>query len=279
MSLWNYTQLTKKICFPHKRMRKIPNPIQRASFCICHKASYTVEAAIVIPLISMYLVMLLFFFPILKIQCVVDEALMYAGRKTAVECSVLESEEILAISAETYMLYVLKDNSLVDKYIKHGMWGIQLWNSSFEGEDIILRAEYVVKLPFSFGGLGEIRLSSQNSFRKWSKSIHEEAPGGYVYVTETGEVYHKNIYCRSIHLSVKSCVVEEISSLRGKNGQRYYECDRCEWISEKKERVYYTDYGTLYHKDIACSAIKRMVEKIKIEEIEGTRPCNFCCES
>ena len=279
MSLWNYTQLTKKICFPHKRMRKIPNPIQRASFCICCKASYTVEAAIVIPLLSMYLVTLLFFFPILEIQRAVDEALMYAGRKTAVECSVLESEEILALSAETYMLYALKDNSLVNSYLKQEMWGIQLWESSFDGEDIVLRADYVVKLPFSFGRLGEIPLSSQNRFRKWSKSESGEDQGDYVYVTETGEVYHEDINCRSIRLSVKSCATETVSSLRGKDGQRYYECNECQWISEKKERVYYTDYGTLYHKDIGCSAIKRMVEKIKLEEIEGKRPCKFCCES
>lgn len=279
MSLWKFFLFVIKICFPHRRMRKIPNPIQRASFCICHKGSYTVEAAVVIPLFAMYLVTILFFFPIMEIQCAVDEALMYAGRKTAVESCVMESEELLALSAEAYMLYALRDNSLVEKYLKHGAWGIQFWKSSFDGEDIILHAEYIVKLPFSFGEIGEITLSSQNRFRKWSAGRTLEESGEYVYVTENGEVYHKNINCRSIRLSVKSSTIESISFLRGKDGQRYYECNQCVWTDEKKERIYYTDYGTLYHKDIACSAIKRMIEKIRLEEIGGKRPCSFCCES
>ena len=78
---------------------------------------------------------------------------------------------------------------------------------------------------------------------------------------------------------MKSGTCGEIIFLRGKNGQCYYECSRCDWKDEEKETVYYTDYGTLYHKDIRCSSIKRLVEKIKLEEIGERRPCHFCYES
>ena len=275
MSLWTFFQSEQKLRSPHRRALNIPKQIQRASFYTCQRGSYTLEAAVVIPLLAAYVVTLLSFFTILQVQCAVEEALMYAGRKTAVESSVVDSEEALFLSAEAYLLYALRDNSFVEENIKHGAWGIALWRSEFGDEDITLRAEYVIELPISCFGIGEIKLSSQNCFRKWigDRPVEE---GNFVYVTVHGVVYHANLSCRSINLSVQDTTIGMIPYLRGENGQKYDECNRCEWKDSKKERVYYTDYGTFYHKDIACSAIKRTVEKIKIEDVGERRPCSFC---
>lgn len=276
MTLWTFFQSENIIRSPHKRTCFISNLIQRASFCTCQKGSYTLEAAVVIPLLAAYLVTILSFFSILEIQCEVDEALLYAGRKTAVESSIVDSEEALFLSAEAYLLYALRENTLIENQVKHGALGITLWRSEFDGKDILLQAEYVVKLPISFLGIGEIELSSQNYFRKWTGNKSKKEAGNYVYVALHGEVYHADLSCRAINLSVQATSIESISFLRGKNGQKYYECTRCEWKDTKRERVYYTDYGSLYHKNIACSAIKRTVEKIKIDEVKDRRPCGFC---
>ena len=277
MTLWRFFRLEKMKLFPHRRINKKHNPIQRASFCTCFQGSYTIEAAVIIPLVAAYLVILLWFFIILELQESVNEAVLYAGRKTAVESSVVESEELLFLSTEAYMWYALQDNMLVKRYIENGFGGISLWDSNFEGEDIYIRAEYTAELPFSIGNIGSIRLSSQNYFRKWIGDYPKEEKG-YVYITKSGEVYHIKLSCRSINRKVNEGSIEEISKLRGKDGQRYYECSHCEWKDSKKERIYYTDYGTLYHKDIGCNAIKRQVEKIPIDEVGERRPCSFCCE-
>lgn len=279
MTLWNYIQSQNIPRFPYRRsIKHKKNPIQRASFCACCKASYTLEAAIVIPLLAAYLVTILYFFVIFDLQCTVDEALLYAGRKTAVESCVVESEELLFLSAEAYLLYALQEEPLVEQYVENGRLGIQLWKSSFYGETIYLRAEYTVELPISLWGIRSLKLSSQNCFRKWTGDNPVEENGNYVYVTKSGEVYHASLNCRSIQRSVKETTIEQIPDLRGKDGQRYYECSRCEWKDSKKERVYYTDYGTLYHKDMECTAITRVVEKVKLEEVDGRRPCSFCYE-
>lgn len=280
MTLWNILQSKEEFNFPHKRRRKIIyNPIQRASLCTCQKGSYTLEAAVVIPLLAMYLVTILYFFVIFHLQCDVDEALLYAGRKTAVESSVVESEELLFLSAEAYLLYALQENSLVERWIENGALGIRLWKSSFYGEEIYLQADYTVKLPISLWGIGTLDLTSQNRFQKWvGDNPIEEEDGNYVYISRNGEVYHEDMACRSIQRSVKETSIGEISNLRGKDGQRYYACSRCKWQDDKKERVYYTDYGTLYHKDSACDAITRVVEKVKLDEVGSRRPCSFCCE-
>ena len=277
MSLWIVSQSEQNRQFPQKRMQIIPNQIQRTSLCACYAASYTLEAAIVIPLLAGYLVTILFLFTLLDIQCAVQEALFYAGRKTAVESSIVESDELLFLSAETYLLYALKDNEQIEKYVENGLWGISLLESRFERDYIFLEANYVIEFPISVLGIGQMELSSSQTFRKWMGDRILEEDGQYVYITPTGEVYHASLSCRVINLSVKETTADAIAFLRGKNGQKYYECTRCEWKDYKKERVYYTDYGELYHKDIGCSAIKRTVEKILMEEIEGRRPCSFCC--
>ena len=279
MSLWTFFQSHTKIGSPQNRafkIQKIPNKNQRASFCICPRASYTLEAAVVIPLLAGYLVTLLFFFSILEIQCEVDEALLYAGRKTAVESSVVDSQEALFLSAEAYLVHALKENTQIERFVKNGIWGVSLLGSEFEGDDIVLKANYVVKLPISFLGLGEIQLSSQNCFRKWTGDREIEEEGDYVYVTPNGEAYHGNLACRSLNLSTKACTLEEIFALRGADGQKYYECTWCDWEDSNRERVYYTEYGVLYHKSISCSALKRTVDKIKLEDVGDRHPCSFC---
>ena len=278
MTLWICFQFDNVDKTPHRREKHILYPIQRASLCICQRGSYTLEAAVVIPLVAIYLVTLLFFFSIIEIQCDVDEAILYAGRKIAVESSVVESEEVLFLSAEAYLQYALQDSALVEKYVQNGVWRVSLWKSHFYDEEIILCAEYTIKFPIPIPGIGTITMYSQNYFRKWLGDHPETEEGEFVYVTLYGETYHGTKSCRVLQISVKETSIEAIPFLRGLNGQCYYECTKCEWQNNLKERVYYTDYGTRYHKDISCSAIKRLVEKIKLEEIGERRPCSFCYE-
>ena len=132
MTLWNFFQSRKRKQIPHKRRRRHKNnPIQRASFCICWKGSYTLEAAVVIPLVAAYLVTVLSFFIILNIQCAVDEALLYTGRKTAVESSIVESEELLLVSAKAYMHHALHENALNIKNNKKGKYGHQICSNQW----------------------------------------------------------------------------------------------------------------------------------------------------
>lgn len=276
MSLWTFFQSEYALCSPQERMDKIPQDNQRASFYICRRASYTVEAAVVIPLLAGYLVLLLSFFRIIQVQCAVDEALLYAGRRTAVESSVVDSEEALFLSAEGFLLYALKDNPLVEDVVVHGKAGIHLWESKFEGETISLKASYVVELPIHFLGVQKVELSSQNLFRKWNTAKPQEKESRIVYVTPTGEVYHVDIGCRSLNLSVKDASIWEVENLRGANGQKYYRCTRCKWTTGNNRRVYYTDYGTLYHRSVSCSALKRTIMRISIEEVGERRPCKWC---
>ena len=245
------------------------------SFIACRKASLTLEATIVVPLMIGFLAIILFFFRVVQVQSIVEEAIIYAGREVAVESSVVSSEELLFISAEGHMLEAIRDRG-IEAYIENGIVGISLWESNFEGTDIVLRANYRMKLPVAFFEIKTIGLSSENHFRKWIGSEELEKNGNWVYVTENGTVYHASISCRVLDLSVQRIEFREIEQLRGANGQKYYACRRCKENSIKKESVYYTDYGRLYHEDINCSFLKRSAKRVLITGVQGKNACSYC---
>lgn len=228
----------------------------------------------VIPLTIGFLVCILFFFRVIQVQAAVEQALIDAGRAIAVESSVVDSEEVLLVSAEALLLTSLQHDPVVESYVENGVLGIWLLESDFSGEEIVLRAEYQIKLPVSFFEVEDISLVSENSFRKWIGNSGRATEGEWVYITPNGLVYHTRVDCRSLDLSVKSAIGTTISQLRGKDGQKYYPCSRC--MQEELGNVYYTDYGTLYHGDVSCGALKRTIQKVSIREVGGRRLCSYC---
>lgn len=276
MSLWFFSINHMNERSPQQRTYiYIPVFSQRTSFCVRQKASYSIEAAVVIPLLAGFLVTILSIFQILQVQCSIEEALLYAGRRTAVESSVVESEELLFLSAEAYLIEALYEEPLLDKYVENGIWGVQLWESRIDSQMIYLNATYIIKIPILFWDIGQVEFISQNKIRRWNVSHCDNLGANYVYITPTGEVYHATTGCRVLDLSIHKTDIENILALRGKNGQKYYACTRCA-LGIENGKVYYTDYGTRYHKNISCSFLKRTIDKVSIKEVGNRRPCSYC---
>lgn len=263
-------------CTP-REMKDNMQPKRETSFCIYQRASMTVEAAVVIPLTMGFFVSILFFFRVLFVQAAVEEALVYAGRMAAVESCLTDTEGALFLSAEGLFRYKLSQEKDVKRYVTGGIVGVSLLGSQMSGKEIQLTANYMVKLPISFFGYKGIWLSSKNSFVKWkgdlyTGSLQEE----WVYITETGSVYHKDTSCRSLDLHIQEGLLKDVSSYRGANGQKYAPCDRCLQDIREIQVVYFTDYGKLYHGKLSCSALKRTISKVLLSQVGGRRACSFC---
>ena len=276
MHLWTLFQT--KICdgSPQRRTYNRNKTAQRASFCICLKASYTLEAAVVIPILAGYVVTMLFFFQILQVQYDVEEALLYAGRKAAVESSIIDSDVAVLLSAEAFLLHALDGNEKVERFVKHGKWGVRIEESYVTDEMIELRASYELALPLAFFGFEKIELNSRNSFRKWNYAQLKSDDGEWVYITPSGEVYHATTECRVLKLSIQAVPIGQIEEKRGANGQKYSECKVCAWENSGEGTVYCTNYGVLYHKNVSCVFLKRTIEKVTLEEAVERRPCKYC---
>ena len=96
-----------------------------------------------------------------------------------------------------------------------------------------------------------------------------------VYVTVYGIAYHSDINCGYLELSLKAVDEREIDDLRNQNGGKYKECLACKG-SVGTHKAYIADYGTKYHKSLECSAIKRTMYKVPLENVHGMGGCSKC---
>ena len=116
--------------------------------CLRLSAVFTLEAAVVMPVLACFFVSVLFFFRIMQIQLEVQKALDDTGRKLAV-CAAAVSSDGAALPgmAEALLLREMADRTEAETYITGGKFGISLIGSDFSGEEITLRAAYHIRLP------------------------------------------------------------------------------------------------------------------------------------
>jgi hypothetical protein len=249
---------------------------KKASLCARQKGSYTLEAAVILPLLAAFFVAILFFFRVLQVETQVQEALDYASRKTACEASTVSSEVALGASAEGYFRKELSQYTLPGKYVWGGSVGISLLGSSYEGSQVSLRATYTMKLPVAFFGWKGVAISQGSAVHKWIGDRDDGQQADYVYVTETGTVYHRSRDCSYLDLSIHTANFTSVGGLRNKSGNKYYACSECGAKTTVSGLVYITNYGTAYHAKLTCSGLKRTIYLIPISEVGTKGPCSRC---
>ncbi|HPU62766.1 MAG TPA: hypothetical protein PK304_01285 [Mobilitalea sp.] len=182
----------------------------------------------------------------------------------------------------------LKDNSFNSSCIAGGFEGISFeYSRILQGnEDIDIVASYKVRIPIRFFGLLEKDVIQRVKLRGWSGikisplySVVEEddqSKEKFVYVTESGSVYHLDLNCSHIKLSVKS--INGVPTWqRNNNGGKYYPCESCIKGEHSKTGTYYiTDYGDRYHLNKDCSRIKRTIRQVPLSEVEQLALCKRC---
>ena len=150
--------------------------------CICISGSITVEAAIIIPMFACFFAFILFYFQIMQIYINVQNALEQAGGRIAILSemeiaedrmdSVVENKkditqniEYLAL-AKTQVYLKLKENAAIAHYVSCGVMGINLLASEFDGDYILLKANYRVKFPIKIFGNIDFFVTQKTRFRK-----------------------------------------------------------------------------------------------------------------
>lgn len=236
------------------------------------RASYTLEAAVVIPLCCAFLVSLLFLFRVIFVEAVVSEALIETGRTISVEASAIENEEVLLASAEVLF------RANIAKYDNPPNLIISLLGSDFSSDIMVLQADYDINMPFSIFSLPKISVSQKEAFRKWTgEGEQTEGLEEYVYITAEGKAYHLTRNCSALNVSTQSTDMGKIAGLRNKDGAKYYACTHCVAKNTALWKVYITNYGREYHKDIDCPALKRTIFYVRLSEVENTHSqCSKC---
>lgn len=256
---------------------------KEAPQCICIRGSFTLEAAVVFPMIACLFVFLLFFFRVMMVELAVQKALEDTGRTLSVLSSLEQEGEASSsgyfAAAQGAMYLKLKDEENIRQYVAGGAMGVSLADSGFLGDYIFLKADYFMRFPVGLLGKHTFWIHQQARFRKWTgyhPAVFPDQENAWVYITETGSVYHEKKSCPYLDLSISEAELDTVGGMRNKSGHKYYPCGECGNKSALQSTVYITDYGNKYHSDLGCSGLKRTIYQIRLSEIGGRRACSKC---
>ncbi len=248
---------------------------------ICRRSkrgSFTLEAACVIPFTAAFLAFILCFFRVLAVETEVYAALNYAGRRAAA-MGHTSGKELAGLSvAEGLFLTKLRESETASTCLNGADALLAISGSSQNKEYYTLSADYSIPLPIPFFLIHEVPVHQEIKCRKWIGSSSAGEEKAYVYVTETGTVYHVTKKCTYLDLSIREIKPAEIEDLRNKNGHKYYECERCVAKNTDSKHWYVTDYGDCFHNSLQCSGLKRTITVLLREEVTDKRPCSKCAK-
>lgn len=252
------------------------------------RASLTVEAALVLPLFLFCMIAALQYCRVMETAVQFGTALSETGKNLAAAAYATTwtgdagTEASLAASALSLVYAQSAVTGKVEDTAAVKNVNMALSSLMQEDEMIDLVMTYQVRTPVSAVSLPGTFFIQRASVRAWVGRSREDAEGesetgeeeSYVYITETGTVYHLDPECSYLKLSVFTIAADTLSSLRNASGGKYYACELCG--AEAGAIVYATTDGTRYHSTLSCSALKRTVTQVKLSEAGDRHACSRC---
>lgn len=262
------------------------------------KASITLEASIALPLFFFFFVNIMMLFNIIKVQCDMEAALHQTGNelclyaydeRTGEDLLGIDTPAVSTVSGALSLFFVKSriENYLGDELdnscVTDGYSGLNLMYSRvMAGNDIVdIVVDYKVHPLIPIIGFKDFPVESRYYAHAWTgydiggaENVNETEEE-MVYVTQSGEVYHRDINCQHLRLTTRSIEFDQLSKERSADGSRYYPCEYCGG-GICGGNVFITDYGNRYHSSVNCAGLKRKIYTIPISEVGGRRPCSGC---
>ncbi len=226
-----------------KRIKKKPIRLS-----LSYRASLSVEASLVIPI---------FIFAILQLLTMFDAIQAYS------EYAVKLAQVGESISVNQHQLFT--NDLILGQYLnaKLQIPSANYWGSHVDQEkqSLTLSCTY---------GVGTLLEQEHHYYLKlWTGYDKESAESiEYVYITETGTVFHREAACSYLRISIFALPYEEALA--------YSNHRLCQVCETESGQYYVTRSGERFHTELSCSALKRTVFMIEITEIGGKQPCQRC---
>lgn len=260
------------------------------------KASMTVEASLLLPLFILLFMNLLSVIEVYRIHANVAVSLWERGREESVGVYLRKrAEEFVHLSGKpggdelqaligsfgghAKVAKNLEEYPIWEKIVTGGKAGF-LVTEKIE-EDGTVKMSCVYRIHPLFAALTPVTKELKNQYygHAWVGYVHSGEAGDdgdtYVYITESGTVYHKNRGCSYLNPSIQQVNLQDVGELRNRGGAIYYACALCGGDG-RGGGCYITDYGTNYHASISCSGLKRTIYEVKLSEVGARGACSRC---
>lgn len=259
-------------------------------FSFCNRkpvrAVITIEAALILPLFIAAVFSLQFFMEVYRIKADVMRAMQDAGREIVRYGYIYEAAEenqeignklLKRMSALAASNLIIKNR--IEKYLdtaeENHIQNLSVIKNDFFNEQGMLDVvvHYNIRVPFSLLGEQKIPVSQRVYMHHWVGFLQEDE--SQVYITKSGQVYHRKLTCPYLKLSIKEILFYRIQYQRNASGGRYKPCAICGSRIQGKY-CYITDYGDSYHTTLSCSGLKRGIITIPISKVGNRRECSKC---
>ena len=253
---------------------------ERASaFTLC--GTITLEASIATAIFFFGTLCLIGIFEIMVMRIEVKSALHAVAKEVAVNVCV--RPEIPISEMEEKLVEIIGKERLERSLVVGGSKGFDCSNSKKYWDTTImeLSVRYRMEIPILMFRVPLILKEEVIRVKGWTgyeEKMSDSVETFMVYVTDYGEVYHKDKSCTYLELSVKVSTKEEVKEVRNQSGAKYKECSKCKENRDDKQSRYITDYGEKYHFSLDCKGLKRTIYAMPLSDIKGMGGCSKCVE-
>lgn len=291
--LYSYQKKNRKekLCSPKEDNVKFSPPVnvtcgrKRAFLFAPRKGSLTVEAAVVLPVFFLVMAATLQLGNVMETAVRFGSALSETGEEIAIAAYAREYSDSHAILRAGLSAAYAQGKVMSRAGDTGSVKNVNFLLSSFleeeDGIDLIMtyRIRSViggVKIPgIFFVQRGYVRGWTGRKSSDGGAGTNEEGKEKQtVYVTDYGTVYHTDINCTHIKLSIRLVQREDVDGLRNSSGEKYHSCELCGGAAGGS--VYITQDGNRYHSSLECSGLKRSVHEVSLEELGNRKPCSRC---
>ena len=249
-------------------------PFERASG-FTSRGSITVEATIAVSIFFFAMIMLTNLLEVIYLQTTVRSALCSVGKQMAAEG--YYQPLVVSSQMESRMVENIGEDVLNNSMIAGGAEGLDCSRSrSYLTTTIMeLVVDYQIELPILMFQIPILNQSESILVKGWTgdESLGLSL-GDYeiVYVTDYGMVYHSDISCTYLELSIRPVQSNNIPSA-------YTPCELCGAPSGLQKTVYITEYGNRYHRTLNCQGLKRNIHAVPKKDVYGIGGCSKCVKS
>lgn len=243
------------------------------------RGSITLEAAVATTIFFFGVLCLVNLFEIQFTQIKVRNALHTVAKGVALD--MCTETKIPTEKMESELAEVLGEDFWENSLIVGGTAGFDCSNSKKYWNTTILdlSACYSLEIPILMFRIPIIPKEEIVRVKGWTGYEEKKGTGmaeELVYVTEYGMVYHKDISCTFLELSLRTAEKEQAVQCKNQSGERYKECTLCKKYEKDTSKVYITDYGEKYHYSLECKGIKRRIYTVPLSKTGGLGGCSKC---